>query len=216
MKIKKLIAGYLIALSLSGFGQQPTDKYNFDFENPIRGSSWWCIQDDFKVEMDSLNKISGKRSLLLSRTYLKTEFNLSIYQPILLPKTVKTVKASIFAENDQLFFAELKLIGLDKNRNLIASDSISIISTEKWQKFVTSINSNQGIDIIIIEIRAKETFKEKKKIVNLWVDNLSIILDGIDLYKYKEPKYQFSNSEYNGRFYNLNISISNKYVIFGY
>lgn len=197
MNIKNFIVVYLIVLSFCGFGQQQERNYNLDFEYPLSGSSWWCIFDNFRVEPDSLNKVNGSKSILISRSYLKKEFNLSIYQIILLPRTVKNVQASIFAQCDQFFSAELNLIAFDNKRNVMSRDSNSIISNGMWRQFTTTVNSKIGIDIIMLEIRATENFIEKKKCVKLWIDNLQIMLDGIDLHKYKDTVYQLSDAEYN-------------------
>ncbi len=195
-KFKWLICNLFFLISFAVFGQKPADKYDFDFEIPLGDCSWICIRDGFRAEMDSVNKVHGKYSLLLGRTYLKTEFNLCIYQTILLPKNVKDVQASIFAQNDQLLAAGLKLVGLDKNGKVVACDSISLINPGGWQKYVSKISSSQGIDILQIEIRAKETFKEKKRKVKLWVDDLNVTLDGLNLLDCKDLAYQFSSSEY--------------------
>jgi erythromycin esterase-like protein len=170
---------------------QNIDKYDFDFEKPIVESSWTCILDAFGTQPDTLNKVNGTRSLLITRRFFKTEFNLSIYQTLLLPKTARNIQASIFAKNNTLSSADLRIVGFDKNRKLISSDSITIIGSDKWQKFVATINSKKGIDILMIEIRAKEKLTPKKQ-VKLWVDNLHLTLDGIDLYDYKEKEVIFS------------------------
>lgn len=196
MKFKNLIVVYLIIKTFNVYSQLSVDKYNFNFEKPFDESSWYCIRDDFRVEMDSLNKVSGKKSLLLSRIYLRHEFNLNLNQAILLPKIVKNIKVSIFAKSDQLFSADIKLTGLDKNRIPLISDSLSINGSQDWKQFVTEINSKQGIEILLIEIRAKEPFKENKKKVKLWIDNLQITLEGIDLYDFKDTKEQYSKTEY--------------------
>lgn len=196
MKNIHIIISFLLLLPLKVFGQQNTDKYNFDFERPLKGSSWICILDDFKVKMDSMNKSTGKYSLLMTRTFLKKEFNLNINQPILLPQKIKEIKASIFAESKQLASAELKITGFDRTRSNSVSDSISIISDGSWKNFTAAITSDQGFEILTIEIKAKEEFKIKKNWVNLWVDNLQIILDGTNLYDYKNNDKSFSKEEY--------------------
>lgn len=194
LKTSKFLPLCLIFISSMAYCQQAIDKYDFDFEKPIVESSWACILDAFGTQPDTLNKVNGTRSLLITRRFFKTEFNLSIYQTLLLPKTARNIQASIFAKNNTLSSADLRIVGFDKNRKLISSDSISIIGSDKWQKFVTTINSKKGIDILMIEIRAKEKLNPKKQ-VKLWVDNLHLTLDGIDLYDYKEKEVIFSKKE---------------------
>ena len=195
MKAKNFFFIYLILFSIFGFGQQTKDKYNLDFEYSLRGSSWLCILDDFRAMYDSTNKVNGARSLLLTRSYLKTEFNLSLSQTILLPKPTKTIKVSLSSQYEYLFSAGLKISGLDKNRNLLASDSVSLIKNDGWEKFEVSITSDKAIELLLVEIKAKETFKEKKPKVKLWVDNIQIALDGIDLYSCKSLDYQYDMDE---------------------
>ncbi len=195
MKAKNLIFSYFILFPIFGFSQQTIDKYNLDFEYSLRGSVWLCIFDDFRAVYDSTNKVNGARSLLLTRSYLKTEFNLSLSQTILLPKPSKTIKVSLSSQYEYLFSAGLKISGLDKNRNLLARDSVSLIKKNGWEKFEVSITSDKAIEILLVEIKAKETFKEKKPKVKLWVDNIQIALDGIDLYNCKSMDYQYDIDE---------------------
>lgn len=206
IEFKWLFFCSLIVISFSGNGQKPVDKYNFDFETPLGDCPWICIKDTFWAEMDSINKVQGKYSLLLSRTYLKTEFNLCIYQTILLPHKAKNVQATIFAQNDLLLAAGLKLVGLDKNGKIVASDSVSLINPGGWQKYVSKISDDEGIDILQIEIRAKETFKERKRRVKLWIDDLNVTFDGNDLITCRELPIKFSNLDCNDIGNNVRLS----------
>ncbi len=181
----------LLIFSFYGFGQQPVDKYNLDFESTHQEKVWLCFLDNFSLAYDSIHKVKGARSLLITKPYQKGEYNMSLSQFILLPKPSKTIQASMFAQNKKLFAAGLKISGLDKNRNLLASDSVSLIKNNSWEKFEVSIASDKAIEILLVEIKAKETFKEKKPRVKLWIDNLQIALDGIDLYSCKSPYYEY-------------------------
>ncbi|MEI6138932.1 MAG: erythromycin esterase family protein [Mariniphaga sp.] len=181
----------LLIFSLYGFGQQPVDKYNLDFEGPPRENVWLCILDNFRLNYDSIHKVKGVRSLLLTSPYQNGECNLSLSQFILLPKPAKTIKASIVARNKMLFSAGLKISGLDNNRNLLACDSVTLIKNNSWENFEVSITSDKAIEILLVEITAEEPSKEKKSRVKLWIDNLQIALDGIDLYSCKRLDYEY-------------------------
>jgi len=187
MKEKIFAITFLFYFQLSIYGQEIIDKYNLKFENSLKESPWIPILDDFKYEIDSTNKYEGKRALHFSRTYLRKEFNLNVNQTIVLPKIAKEIEVSICANNEQLSFALLKITGLDKKRRAIDCDSISLIEGGGWQKFVSKITSEFGFELLIIEIVAKESFKDKKKQVDLWIDNLNVNLDTKDIYDYSIP-----------------------------
>lgn len=200
MQVNKLIIAYLLFYSILGYGQKYDDKYNLDFEAPLisHKSTWIFIPDDFRIEVDTTEKTHGGNSFLLSRSYLKREFTACLYQTILLPNPAKNIEVSVLAKSILLQYAWLKVIGFDRNRNFLRSDSISILMDNNWNRFLLSLDSEKEIRIINIEIWAKEPFTEKKKRVKLWLDDMNILIDGKNIYSYDDNNFRFSESEING------------------
>jgi len=194
---KRLIISYFMILPLLGFGQKYIDRYNLDFEAPLisNKSSWIFIPDDFRIELDSIEKVHGERSFLLSRMYLNREFTSCLYQTILLAKPGKRIEVSIQTKTLLLQATWLKINVFDKNRNFIKSDSLSIKSDDIWKKNYIIVNSETEFLMIDIEVWAKESFKDKKKKVKLWLDDMRIVINNIDLLQYNDCKFSFSDSE---------------------
>lgn len=155
---------------------------NFDFEKDIDfdQDGWQAIFDSFKLRYDTTDKAEGKRSIVFSRSFLKFDFNLCLYRKILLPKPVKQISVSVFSKSSLLQDAWLKICGFSKNGKIIVSDSISILNNINWKKNIARISS-PNIYILSLEIRAREEFKEKKKEVKLWIDDIRVICEGENL-----------------------------------
>ncbi len=188
-----------MSAALNGFSQKYEDKYNLDFEVPLisHQSTWIFIPDAFKISLDSVEKVHGKNSFLFWRSYLKREFAACLYQTILLPKLGKKIVVSVQTKTLLLQAAWLKVKIYDKNRILIRGDSISIRSENSWYNNQITLNSKIEFSMVEIEVWANESFKEKKKEVKLWIDDMRIVLDGIDLSYYNEGNFSFSDYEIN-------------------
>ena len=197
---KKLIIACFAIIPFLGFGQKNEDIYNLDFEFPLisSNSSWVFIPDAFRIELDSIEKAHGRKSFLLSRTYLNREFTSCLFQTILLPKSGNKIDVSIQSRTLLLQYAWLKVNVFDRNRNFIKSDSISLKSDSVWKKSQIILISDIDIDIMDIEIWAKEPFKNQKKRVKLWIDEMQIEIDGINLLLKNESNYSFSDLEISG------------------
>ena len=146
------------------------------------------------AKFDTIDKVEGKRSIMFTRRYLKLEFNLCLYQKILLPKPSSQLSVSVFSKNIDNQYSWLKIAGFDRSGKIIITDSVSIISNNSWQEFTAKI-AHEDIYLLSMEIRTKEQFKENKKEVKLWVDGISVICDGTNLLSFNTPSYEFSKNE---------------------
>ena len=70
--------------SLYGFGQQPVDKYNLDFEGTDSDKVWLCLLDNYRLAYHSIKKAKFEPSF----TYKSMDDILFIRQ--ITPATIKT------------------------------------------------------------------------------------------------------------------------------
>jgi erythromycin esterase len=194
---KRWFIAYFVFFPLLAFGQKYDDNFNLGFEYPLISSksSWVFIPDAFRIGLDSIEKVQGKNSFLLSRTFLNREFTSCLFQTILLPKSGNKIEVSIQSKSLLLQSAWLRVNTFDKNKNFIKSDSIPITNENIWKRSKLILNSNKEISVIDVEIWAREPFKYQRKRVKIWLDDMQILVDGVDLLKFDNPKFSFSESE---------------------
>lgn len=186
--IKYLFAGIILLFVLTVYSQNLHKTYNFDFEKNINGDEdgWQAMFDSFRFNYDTISKVQGKRSIVFSRTYLKIDFNLCLYRKILLPHPVNEVSVSVFSKSLLLQSAWLKISGFNRNGKIVITDSVSILSND-WKKSTGRI-SYPDLYLVSIELRAKEQFKERKNEVKLWLDDISLSCEGVNLFSMKKPQ----------------------------
>ncbi len=211
MRIKRFIIILLIISPILVSGQNSLDRYNLDFEYPLisQNSTWLIMQDEFRFGQDSIEKVHGNKSFILSRLYLKRKFLSCLYQTILLPYPGNRIEVSIYSKRKLLQSAWVKINCYDSSRKFIGSDSVSIISDE-WQKFSIKFNSVENIYFLNVEIWAAENFKEKKLWVHLWVDDMQIKINDRDLYSYDDNKTNFGKRDFEDIKNNISIEPDHK------
>ena len=197
--MSNIIISVLAWLFLIAFGSAQNTKFQFnlDFEYSLSSveNSWVPLLDDFKWTRDTVEKVQGKSSFKFTRTYLKREFQLCLFQKIVLPQPGNELEVSLYSKSDQLNSAWFKIIAFDKNMIKIAVDSISLANNNQWQKFISCIKDTDDIYAISIEVRAKESFSTKKKLVTFWIDDMSIEIEGNALSKMIANQFVFKKKE---------------------
>lgn len=194
--MKHFIVIFLVLVTTVAFSQDFKERYNFGFETNRDEvpDNWQLVTESYQLKFDTIDKVEGKRSIVFTRTYLKTEFNLCLYQKFLLPKPSSQISVSVFSKNLDHQYSWLKIAGFNKSGKIIVADSISIISNNSWQEFTAKLR-HKGIYLLSIEIRAREQFNVKKKEVKLWLDSITVICDGKNLLSFKSPSNEFSENE---------------------
>lgn len=186
--IKFFAAALFFLFVINSFAQNHYKTYNFDFEKDINGDEdgWQAMFDSFQFSYDTISKVQGKRSIVFKRTYLPINFNLCLYNKILLPHSVNEISVSVFSKSSLLQSAWLKIAGFNTNGKIVVTDSVSILSND-WKKFTGKI-SCPDLYLVSIELRAMEQFKEKKDEVKLWLDDISVSCEGVNLLSMKQPQ----------------------------
>lgn len=197
IKYLKFFLTLFIAIPLlSAFPQDINEKYNFGFESNLDGISgnWQAVIDGYRLDYDTIERVEGKRSIILSRGGMNIVLYLCLYQKILLPKYTDEISVSVFSKNLNYQNAWLKISGFDKSGGIIATDSVSIIGNNNWKEFVAKIKQ-KGMCILSIEIKAKEPFQGLRTKVKLWLDNISVYCDGTNLLSIETPANEPTKKE---------------------
>ncbi len=191
--MRHLFVLFLVFETTLVFPQNYIKRCNFGFETNriVVPDNWQLILDSYQLKYDTIDKVQGKRSIAFSRTYLKSDFNLCLYQKILLPKSFSEISVSVFSKTINHQYSWLKIAGFDRYGKIIVTDSLSIISNNSWHEFTARI-AHKGIYLLSLELRAKEQFNTKKKEVKLWLDSITVICDGRNLLSLNDPLIAFS------------------------
>jgi len=184
--MKQILIPFIILLTINSFSQENIERYNFGFEKDIDYSynNWNIVSESNNPTYDTIEWVEGKRSIMFKRSPMHCTLYLCLYQEILLPRLSKKISVSVFAKSLNNQNSWLKISGYDNIGENVATDSVSIIGEDGWQKFTANIQ-HEGIYLLKLEIRKADTFV--KEDVKLWLDNVSVICDGKNLLSIDRP-----------------------------
>lgn len=168
-----------LALTVIKGQKHSGDSLNLNFERPISrefGINGWCITGRlFSTHMDTLNKVSGEKSLFIKVTPGKQPLNkCTVLQSFFLPQQADRLSVSISAKGEQFSSASFKVILIDSIGKIAFRDSVIFKPSSNWNDYKIS-TSNSLSRILYLELSVKENS-------NIWVDNVVIKINGKDVY----------------------------------
>jgi|GEM_PF-5711157 len=177
--MKHLISIILCLLTLSIIqAQNPAgDPFNLNFEKKVDifSTNWRYAGRLYSLQIDSIDKVSGKKSLFISvNPGQNPKPGFKIYQTIFLPEETDSLSVSVYAKGESVSGATFKVFLIGSAGNIAFQNSALIKRSIDWRKY-NIVASNALSRILYIEISVGEN-------TNLWVDNIEISTKGKALY----------------------------------
>ncbi|WP_320167762.1 erythromycin esterase family protein [Mangrovibacterium marinum] len=164
---------------------------NFSFENkkPDKFSWGHFTNHSGVVVKDTLDFVDGKQSLQF-RGVLANYFETYLMQTFLLPAKTRQIEISIYSKSNIIEDAWLKVWCLDHDEAILIKDSVSIVSSGKWNRFGMKLKVPLAEKMYIeIASKAKDTLvMDFENIQFLKIDKLQLDCNGKNIYKYHIPK----------------------------
>lgn len=166
------------------------DIYDFEFNRLKNNNSPWHIfGDNFIILSDSTNLINGKIPILIknrddSKVFDHTIKNNSfiISQFIKIESPISDVRISLDSRSLNYDNLSMVLYCLDKNEEVIAKDSIQILSNDNWIKSRLKIEHIDNIELLCIEIKGSASFLNlNENESKLWLDKISLCVDSLNI-----------------------------------
>jgi erythromycin esterase-like protein len=160
-------------------------KSNFSFEiHPTQQNFWKIMSEKGVIKFDRNCFIDGNSSWCL--TSYDNGFHTYVYDYIYVPIEGKKIELSIYSKSNILNNVWLKLYCLDIDENILRKDSVSLVNQGDWKKFFIQSGA-PGTKRLNIEIEAQSDSNSKKQ-QQLYIDNLSLEINGIDFQNIPEAQ----------------------------
>lgn len=211
MRFKTLIALLLLVIPALCIAQQRyfTDSYNLSFEQKENITRGWVNGKKASSLVYKIDSSEAHLPLCISQQVIwKARERLRVdfpgEQKLVLPETSAS-KAVIFINCKSMHLKQacLLIAGIDKNENLLFTDTVQILSNDRWQEFSHSV-SMKGVTFIQLKIRAEgsdSTYEKGSAMTSksceqkLWLDELRIEADGKDINSFPDNTADFFNPE---------------------
>ena len=194
-KIYYIILFLLSIMFSSSCTQKDYHNWNFSFEaTKDEDPCWYVYGKKFSmITLDTFEYVDGKQSWVINGGFFD-RFDLHACQYLNLPSEATNIKVTISSMSHIASEAWLKLYCIDSNEEVLASDSVSIISPDKWMEHSTTI-SLSGVQKLYIEIsaRSKDTIILQEDRQKVWIDNFRLKVDGRDYNGFAGPKIDLKN-----------------------
>lgn len=188
-KILLVIAVFIFSIDSFSINSIEVDRFNLMFNYSESSDFIWKSSELTKPKIDSLELINSKHPIYYEarkHNFFVSDFYLlkvGLSQIFVLPPSScggRMVEITIHNKSIGMNSLKLKVVGLDTLGNIVKTDSIDINSNSKWNKKSLHIyfDNIQYFTIGIIGEGAIGPFPEKKEIPRLYLDRMSIAIDG--------------------------------------
>ena len=165
--------------------QKLNDVYNLNFEYSIDRLSMfntWKVSGclSHQVKLDSLNVYDGKSStkIIVTCTNIQPGGGLQINQLLTIPPKVNNVEISFWTKSEKLSQGMFNIVVLDSLEQIIIKEELSFQQSSSWSRISCKFENKLGrLMHLEFEIGANSI---------IWLDNLELLLNGIDYYKFNE------------------------------